>query len=69
MTEPSQDAESLRLDAARAVRRSRVLDDALRARWLQLIPAMSVAQLAELRATLAETEAKLDALDATKRKR
>jgi len=46
------------------LRRSRVLDDALRARWQQLIPAMTVPQLLELRSALEESEARLDALDA-----
>ena len=69
MTESPQGEKALRANTARLVRRSRVLDEALRARWLQLIPAMSRSQLLELRSALAESEAKLDALDGPTSKR
>jgi hypothetical protein len=58
---------ALRQDTARAVKTSRVLDDALRARWLELVVAMSADQLRELRSALEEAETRLDAADDVKR--
>ena len=59
-----QNLPQLRAQATRALRRTRLLDEPLKARWLELVPHMNPAQLTEMVSALESAAESLLALDA-----